>query len=132
MGRFPKEKVPLPSSDCHDCHTNESAVFWHKCSKSCRGVLSVILCMVHKSYIHFCSKVIFYSTSIFKSAGFKDQWPVYCTILLGVVQVIMTFVCVLIVDKVGRRILLLIGMIGMCISAFGLAAFSILANKVRF
>lgn len=44
----------------------------------------------------------------------------------------MTFVCVLIVDKVGRRILLLIGMIGMCISAFGLAAFSILANKVRF
>ena len=76
-------------------------------------------------------KVIFYSTSIFRNAGFKDQWPVYCTILLGAVQVVMTFVCVAIVDKVGRRILLLIGMIGMCISAFGLAIFSILGTNVN-
>lgn len=73
--------------------------------------------------------VIFYSTSIFRNAGFKDQWPVYCTIMLGFVQVIMTFVCVVIVDKVGRKILLLVGMMGMCVSAFGLATFSILANK---
>lgn len=95
------------------------------------GVL-IICCIVLKSYISLHLKVIFYSTSIFKNAGFKDQWPVYCTILLGVVQVIMTFICVIIVDKVGRRILLLIGMLGMCLSAFGLASFSILANKVRF
>jgi hypothetical protein len=55
---------------------------------------------------------------------------VYGTIAIGIVQIIMTVICVLIVDRVGRRILLLIGMIGMCVSAFGLSAFSIISNKV--
>ena len=42
----------------------------------------------------------------------------------------MTVVCVVIVDRVGRKILLLIGMVGMCLSSFGLAAFSTLALQV--
>ncbi len=75
--------------------------------------------------------VIFYSTSIFNNAGFDHNTSVYCTISLGFVQVIMTFICVVIIDRVGRRILLLIGMMGMCVSAFGLATFSVLATRVK-
>jgi len=75
-------------------------------------------------------KVVFYSTSIFENAGFSSSMAVYGTIAIGIVQIIMTIICVLIVDRVGRRILLLIGMMGMCVSAFGLSAFSIISNKV--
>lgn len=65
--------------------------------------------------------VIFYSTDIFISAGLKGNWPVYGTIILGVVQLVMTFVCMLIIDKVGRKILLLAGMIGLAVFSFLLA-----------
>ena len=77
-------------------------------------------------------KVSFYSTDIFENAGFKGQAAVYCTIILGVVQLVMTFVCMVIVDKAGRKILLLIGMAGMCVSSFGLALFITLGQAVRF
>lgn len=61
---------------------------------------------------------MFYSTEIFKNAGLKEDMPIYATIVLGVVQLIMTFVCMLIVDKAGRKILLLLGMSGMSIFSF--------------
>lgn len=46
------------------------------------------------------------------------------------VQLIMTFVCLAIVDKLGRKILLITGMIGMSLSSFALATFRILSEKV--
>jgi hypothetical protein len=42
----------------------------------------------------------------------------------------MTFVCLAIVDKLGRKILLITGMIGMSLSSFALATFRILSEKV--
>lgn len=65
--------------------------------------------------------VIFYSTDIFRAAGLKDLWPVYGTIILGGVQIVMTAVCMFIIDKAGRKILLLSGMIGMSLFSFLLA-----------
>ena len=40
----------------------------------------------------------------------------------------MTLVCMAIVDKAGRKILLLVGMIGMCVSAFVIGV-TIIVNK---
>ena len=70
--------------------------------------------------------VVFYSTNIFKSSGLVGQWPIYASISLGGVQVIMTIVCLFIVDKAGRKKLLFVGMIGMMFSAFSLAIFQTL------
>ena len=150
--RLCEKKLFVASIDCHNCYPNESTAlryfessYWiiflwlyqltliikmnrNQCSKSC-WIIKTIHVKLSK-LIRWIFEVIFYSTSIFSNAGLKDQWPVYCTILLGVVQVIMTFVCMVIIDKAGRKILLLIGMIGMCISAFGLATASIL-SKVK-
>ena len=71
--------------------------------------------------------VIFYSTKIFDSVGLEGNWPTYATIILGVVQLVMTIVCMFIVDRAGRKALLMIGMIGMSVSSFGLAICRILA-----
>ena len=43
----------------------------------------------------------------------------------------MTFVCMTIVDKLGRRVLLVTGMFGMSVFAFSLALFRILAKNVK-
>lgn len=70
---------------------------------------------------------MFYSTSIFKSIGLDGQWPIYATILLNAVQFVMTLVCLFIIDRAGRRILLIAGMLGMCVFSFLLSISRILA-----
>ena len=72
-------------------------------------------------YLNKTKKISFYSTKIFLNAGFKIESAKYASILLSAVQVIMTSICMLIIDKVGRRSLLVSGSIGMSFFAFMLA-----------
>ncbi|PIN13075.1 putative transporter (major facilitator superfamily) [Handroanthus impetiginosus] len=58
--------------------------------------------------------VIFYSTTIFESAGFSSSNA--ATVGLGVIQVIATAVSTWLVDKTGRRILLIVSSSGMSLS----------------
>nr|CAD7427427.1 unnamed protein product [Timema monikensis] len=50
--------------------------------------------------------VIFYTSNIFTEAG-SDIKPAIATIIVGVIQVIATFISSLCIDKLGRRILLI-------------------------
>uniref|UniRef100_A0A1B6F454 Major facilitator superfamily (MFS) profile domain-containing protein n=1 Tax=Cuerna arida TaxID=1464854 RepID=A0A1B6F454_9HEMI len=59
--------------------------------------------------------VIFYSTDIFKTANLKDSEAQLATLLMGVVNVMMTVVSLVLVEKAGRKTLLLIGFVGMVI-----------------
>ena len=67
--------------------------------------------------------MIYYSTSIFgpDGAGLSDQNAQYATLATGAVNVCMTFVSALIMDRVGRRTLHLTGLGGMFISSYLLA-----------
>ncbi|EDW09932.1 facilitated trehalose transporter Tret1 [Drosophila mojavensis] len=59
--------------------------------------------------------IMFYSTSIFEDVGASLSGRV-CTILIGATQVIMTLVATLIIDRAGRRILLLVSAFFMAIT----------------
>ncbi|KAF8038961.1 hypothetical protein BT93_B1497 [Corymbia citriodora subsp. variegata] len=59
--------------------------------------------------------IVFYASSIFESAGFPANIG---TVTMAVVQVPMTIVGVLLMDKSGRRPLLLISAIGTCLGCF--------------
>ena len=50
--------------------------------------------------------------------------------LEGIVQVIMTIICMVVVDKAGRKILLLIGIVGMSLSSFLLVTFRVLGVRI--
>ncbi|CAI9767780.1 unnamed protein product [Fraxinus pennsylvanica] len=68
--------------------------------------------------------VLYYAATIFQSAGFSaasDATKV--SILLGLFKLIMTGVAVLVVDRLGRRPLLLGGVSGMVISLFLLGSY---------
>ena len=59
---------------------------------------------------------MFYSTQIFEHAGLSAETAIYATLGMGTVNVLMTIVSFFLVDKLGRRTLLLIGKVGMLIA----------------
>ncbi len=61
--------------------------------------------------------IIFYAPTIFEFAGFESaSIDILATVGVGVVNVVMTIVAMRLVDQVGRRPLLLIGLAGMVLS----------------
>lgn len=69
--------------------------------------------------------VIFYAPLIFQKAGlFTHENALFSTLWIGVFNWLATWVAVLFLDKIGRRRLLLTGVIGMAFFLGGLALFS--------
>ncbi|WP_266075248.1 sugar porter family MFS transporter [Haladaptatus caseinilyticus] len=66
--------------------------------------------------------VIYYAPTIFESTGFEASASILATVGVGLVNVTMTIVAVLLIDRVGRRPLLLVGLTGMTLALTGLAA----------
>ena len=60
--------------------------------------------------------VIYYAPTIIKSTGLGASASIIATIGIGIVNVLMTVVAILIIDRVGRKPLLLAGLVGMTIS----------------
>lgn len=100
--------------------------------KTLRRPLIVTMCLQLANQLCGINAVIFYSEKIFRNAGLEGSWPIYATILLGVVQVMMTIVCSLLIERAGRKMLLFTGMVGLFASAFSLAAFRIIGDKYDY
>jgi hypothetical protein len=74
-------------------------------------------------------QAIFFSTQIFLSAGLTTSQSEYATIGMGAMNVCMTVLSLILVERAGRKTLLLIGLIGMFICTILLTICLIL--KVR-
>ncbi|MBZ6494840.1 sugar porter family MFS transporter [Natrinema longum] len=59
--------------------------------------------------------VMYYAPTILESTGFADTASILATVGIGVVNVVMTVVAVLLIDRTGRRPLLLSGLAGMTV-----------------
>ncbi len=60
--------------------------------------------------------IFYYSTSLWSSVGFDDSQAALFSVITAVTNVIVTLIAIAIVDKVGRRPMLLAGSIGMTVS----------------
>merc|ERR1711963_563150 len=56
---------------------------------------------------------IFFSTSIFTSAGLNESEAQSATLGMGAMNVLMTFISLVLIEKAGRKTLMLIGLCGM-------------------
>ena len=80
--------------------------------------------------------VIYYAPTIISSTGLANVASILATVGIGVVNVLMTVVAILVIDRVGRKPLLLVGLAGMIVSlgiigaAFLLPALSGIASWV--
>ncbi|HVA97707.1 MAG TPA: sugar porter family MFS transporter [Bacteroidia bacterium] len=73
--------------------------------------------------------VFYYSSQIFSIAGFSNDSSLGQSVILGVTNLIFTILAMLIIDKVGRKKLLLIGQIGMFLM-LGTFGFGLVFGKI--
>ena len=85
-------------------------------NKSLRFVLIVGLVIGVLQQITGINAVYFYATSIFKQTGIGTDASFSSGVLLSTISVIFTFVAIYLIDRMGRRPLLLIGTAGISVS----------------
>ncbi|XP_001361099.2 facilitated trehalose transporter Tret1-like [Drosophila pseudoobscura] len=76
------------------------------CRKNTLKSMAISMMLMLFQQVTGINAILFYATGIFKDAGTGFS-PSASTIILGVVQVIATIVSILLIDKLGRKILLL-------------------------
>ncbi len=84
--------------------------------RSLRFILVVGLIVGVLQQITGINAVYFYATSIFKQTGIGTDAAFSSGVLLSTISVIFTFVAIYLIDRMGRRPLLLIGTAGIAVS----------------
>lgn len=86
-------------------------------SPKLRFILVIGVLLSAAQQITGINTVIFYAPKIFEEAGFVlATGAIFATLGIGIINVIATIISVWLMDKVGRRALLLVGVAGMAIS----------------
>jgi SP family galactose:H+ symporter-like MFS transporter len=84
--------------------------------------LVVGICLAVFQQVTGINTVIYFAPVIFQASGLSSaSAAILATAGIGVVNVLLTVVAIWLVDRVGRRVLLLTGLAGMCISLCTLA-----------
>ncbi|XP_070695145.1 solute carrier family 2, facilitated glucose transporter member 1a [Pempheris klunzingeri] len=99
-------------------------------SPSYRQTIFVAIMMQLSQQLSGINAVFYYSTRIFERAGVSQ--PVYATIGTGVVNTAFTVVSLFLVERMGRRPLQLIGLMGMAVSAIFLTVAMALLDQLRW
>jgi predicted MFS family arabinose efflux permease len=75
--------------------------------------MPLFICLVIQLTQQLCgiNAVFFYSEDIFRRAGIEDEHIQYAVFLTGFINVLATIVCVPLIDKLGRKPLLLFPML---------------------
>jgi MFS transporter, SP family, arabinose:H+ symporter len=66
--------------------------------------------------------ILYYSNYIFASAGFSQLSSAFQTVLIGLMNLLATLVGMSLIDRLGRKTLLLVGSVGMAICLTGVAS----------
>jgi SP family arabinose:H+ symporter-like MFS transporter len=103
---------------------------------SLRFILTVGLIVGVLQQITGINAVYFYATSIFKQTGIGTDAAFSSGVLLSTISVIFTFVAIYLIDRMGRRPLLLIGTAGiafsllLCAYGFNQATYQLSEEKI--
>ena len=60
--------------------------------------------------------IFYYSTTLWRSVGFEESDALTITVITSVTNVVVTIIAIMLVDRVGRRPLLLIGSTAMALA----------------
>jgi sugar porter (SP) family MFS transporter len=74
--------------------------------------------------------IFYYSTTLWKSVGFEESDSLTISVITSVTNIAVTFVAIALVDRIGRRPILLTGSLGMAVSLAVMALSFSQANDV--
>ncbi len=81
-----------------------------------RGAVLIGMALAILSQFSGINAIIYYGPRIFESAGFGVGGSLSGQVIIGVVNVLFTLIAIWKIDKIGRRVLLIVGCIGMMLS----------------
>ena len=91
----------------------------------------IVLCLMFFQQFSGINAAVFYAVPILESAQFSPiEANLIAALAVGVSQVIATFIAVILVDLLGRRILLTVSGIGMALSSFLFCVYFILYDRI--
>ncbi|MBK7709805.1 MAG: sugar porter family MFS transporter [Bacteroidales bacterium] len=73
--------------------------------------------------------VFYYSAQIFSIAGFSPDTSMLQSVILGLTNLVFTLIAMLLIDRVGRKKLLIIGQLGM-VAVLGLFGYGLLSGNI--
>ncbi|MED3791489.1 sugar porter family MFS transporter [Niallia alba] len=97
--------------------------------KWCRPIIVVGITIAILQQLTGTNTIFYYAPTILSNSGLGDSSAIASTIGIGVVNLIMTIVGVFLVDRWGRKKMLLLGSIGMTISLLALSIAEINSNN---
>ncbi|MDC2890246.1 MFS transporter [Psychrosphaera algicola] len=65
--------------------------------------------------------VFYYGAVLWQAVGFSESDALLINIISGAISIVACFIALMLIDKIGRKPLLLIGSVGMTFSLFGIA-----------
>lgn len=108
-------------------HASQNAIF-DLLKRSNLKPLLISLGLMFFQQLSGINAVIFYTVSIFKDAGSTIDENL-CTIIVGVVNFIATFIATILIDRLGRKMLLYISDVAMIITLLTLGTFFYYKNS---
>jgi len=81
-----------------------------------RQPLVIAMMMMLAQQLSGINAAMFYSTSIFNEAGLNEREAQIATLIMGTVNVAMTFVSLVLIEKAGRKTLMIVGLCIMCVT----------------
>lgn len=108
-------------------HASSNAIF-DLLKKSNLKPLMISLGLMFFQQLSGINAVIFYTVQIFKDAGSTIDGNL-CTIIVGIVNFIAVFIATVLIDRLGRKILLYISGVAMIITLFVLGGFFYYKNE---
>jgi Na+/melibiose symporter-like transporter len=96
--------------------------------KSSKKAILIAFGLMFFQQLSGINAVIFYTNAIFTDAKLELE-PKYATIIVGVIQVVATLVSTMTVDKVGRKVLLVISFTLMALCTMTLGVYNIMKDN---
>ena len=73
--------------------------------------------------------IIYYAPTTLKNVGYGDAAAIYANLIIGAINVVMTLIAIRFIDRVGRKPLLLGGLVGMVVSLTVLGLSTLLLSE---
>jgi SP family arabinose:H+ symporter-like MFS transporter len=113
-----KEKALEIQQEIDETLKQEKGTIAELFSPGLRMAIIVGLFLAIFSQITGINAIMYYAPEIFKSIGFATESALFQTVIIGSFNVIFTFVAIWLIDRAGRKTLLLFGVSGMAICLF--------------
>jgi SP family galactose:H+ symporter-like MFS transporter len=111
------EKVSVELGEIQSSLARQSGKWSELFSPLVKPALFIGICLAVFQQVTGINTVIYYAPTIFQFAGFQSaSVAILATVGVGVVNVIITIIAMHLLDRVGRRPLLIIGLAGMTLS----------------